>query len=536
MKIMKKNRIVSFMVISMLLVFCCVLATKQIQNIDSGYENNLQHKVEMEKGADPSLGIKKFSDNDYTVSQDFVSHLPLVIIDLDGQKIPEAYEYIEDLERVVKKEDIDPYVNANLSVIDNENDINMLSDTPAEESGMQIKYRGNTSIGYLKHQYRIKLIDEDGNNNPQDIMGMGSDSDWVLNTSLADSSLIRNYMVYDICGQFRPYVPDVKYCEVIMKDGDTYTYQGLYLMMENIKQGTDRVDISDYNPKQDYVSYMVRRDRHDEEEIELNTYATENQLSYGYLSLRYPKSEDATEDVINNVTNDISEIEKVLYSEDEDTFRKYSNYIDVDSFVDYFIINEFFCNYDAGNNSTYMYKDVRGKLEIGPLWDYDNALDNNLKSFMVDPATISFQSQTWFAQLAQSEAFNKKLIKRYRELRQTYFSNDYMEQYIDSLTEYLGNAQKRDWSRWKNQNTSKRFELLEDSDGITIDRNSNTYKEEIQRVKDNIEVHAEYIMPELEKLLQDSKYKKVDIVYTGYGVLVILAFIITVVFVRRNIR
>ena len=76
-----------------------------------------------------------------------------------------------------------------------------------------------------------------------------------------------------------------------------YEYQGLYLMMEPVEQGSDRVDISDYNPKNNYTSYLVRRDRYDEEGVMLDTYATLNQLCYGYLDLKYPKSPDLTDEI-----------------------------------------------------------------------------------------------------------------------------------------------------------------------------------------------------------------------------------------------
>ena len=54
--------------------------------------------------------------------------------------------------------------------------------------------------------------------------------------------------------------------------------------------------------------------------------------------------------------------------------------LDMDSFVDFFIINEFFASYDAGQHSTYMYKSAEGKLTMGPYWDFDGAMDNSRMS------------------------------------------------------------------------------------------------------------------------------------------------------------
>ena len=71
----------------------------------------------------------------------------------------------------------------------------------------------------------------------------------------------------------------------------------------------------------------------------------------------------------------MSSFEKALFSYDYDT-RDYGyvNYIDVDSFVDSFVWNEFVINDDFAAYSTYLYKDVRGKLTLGPPWDFNNVL------------------------------------------------------------------------------------------------------------------------------------------------------------------
>ena len=49
------------------------------------------------------------------------------------------------------------------------------------------------------------------------------------------------------------------------------------------------------------------------------------------------------------------------------------------SFVDYFILNEFTCNYDAGWLSTYVYKDIGGKYKM-VLWDFNSSCDNYTES------------------------------------------------------------------------------------------------------------------------------------------------------------
>lgn len=497
------------------------------------YLENKQEEIVKEK-VDSSLGITEF-DEEFKVDETFTSHLPLVIIDTEGAEIPGVYTYNKAEERfVLKDENLDPYVNGKITIIDNENNINTLSDDADLVSNMKIKYRGNSSVVFEKHQFKVKLLTEDGQKNKQSIMGMAPDSDWIINISMIDSTLVRNYMTYTLAGKLMEFAPKVKYCEVIMKDGDSYHYQGLYMMMENIKQGKGRVDIKDYDPTKNYTSYILRRDRYDEEDIMIeDTYALDNNLGYGYLGIKYPEADDVDEKVYNYIRNDIDTIERILYSEDRETFLQYDNYINEDSFIDYFLFNEFFANYDAGNNSTYLYKDVGGKLTIGPVWDYDNAMDN-IGQYMLDTKRIDFAGQTWFSELVKSEKFCRKLKKRYAELSQGMLSSEYISNFIDETMDYLGNARKRDWARWNHQYTKERFDLLKDGNGVVVDRNYKTHEENVQRLKDLLTEHSKYIMPGLEKLEKDSIFKMHRDSYAGFAIAFIVIFFSTVVIVRRR--
>ncbi|WP_051993195.1 CotH kinase family protein [Clostridium sartagoforme] len=82
---------------------------------------------------------------------------------------------------------------------------------------MKIRLRGNTSINYAKKQYFIKLINDDGSENTQDIFGMGEEYEWILNISYIDKSLIRNYLALSLSSKIMENVPEARYCEVIIK-------------------------------------------------------------------------------------------------------------------------------------------------------------------------------------------------------------------------------------------------------------------------------------------------------------------------------
>lgn len=72
------------------------------------------------------------------------------------------------------------------------------------------------------------------------------------------------------------------------------------------------------------------------------------------MDIVYPSEDNLTEAQRNWIEREFFQFEKSLYSYDYDTSDYgYWNYIDIDSFVDYFLINELTLNADSGELSTY---------------------------------------------------------------------------------------------------------------------------------------------------------------------------------------
>ena len=94
--------------------------------------------------------------------------------------------------------------------------------------------------------------------------------------------------------------------------------------------------------------------------------------TYNDLFIEYPGKASLTETQREWITKDISKFEEVLYGDNfADPVYGYAKYIDVDSFVDYYVFNEVFMNNDAGDLSTYVYKELNGKLQMA-VWDFNN--------------------------------------------------------------------------------------------------------------------------------------------------------------------
>jgi len=320
------------------------------------------------------------------------------------------------------------------------------------ESSIGIRIRGKSSRSYPKKQYRIELWDENMEDYDAEILGLSKESDWILAGPFKDKSLIRNSLAYHIGGEVMGYAPRTIYCEVYVKEkGQTLgpnSYKGVYLVIENIKRSDDRVAIYPaYEGRKD-TSFILNKDVPGLSDVVINTYGKETLYYPKHLEVVYPEN-TSTPDQLTYMTRYISELERVLLSYDYDSEDGYSQYIDVDSFVDYYILNEFFRNTDAGIFSTYLYKDYGEKVHIGPIWDFNEALGNNPDfGGYYDYTGFYINTNFWYKRLMEDRRFVNKVVNRYGDLRKTYLSDDYLYQVIDENVEVLSGVIPSNFERW----------------------------------------------------------------------------------------
>lgn len=495
--------------------------------------------------------IKSVND-DFDVDKSFNSHLPIVVINTKGEEF-QQYGYWNQQSHTFTS-DVNPdeaMTDCSVYLYDNVEGQNYLSDNPKTVSDAKIRYRGNSSQIYEKKQYLIKFVDDLGLDKDVDVFGMGEGNSWALNGSMIDKSMIRNFLAYKLSSNIMESSVDCDYCEMLLYNGKDYEYMGVYLMIEKVGRGEDRVNIGKFSPKNKVTSYILKRDRYDKWKLNLQNYSYVNDFSYGALQVEYPNPEELTNTGLSYIENDISAFEKALYSNDPNEFIKYRNYIDMRSFADYFIINELLVSYDAGLNSTYMYKDYGGKLKMGPVWDFDGTMDNHIYS-PYDYDSTAFQNAPWFDRMMLDPVFCEMLISRYNELRKGVLSDDNINNIIDSTVAYLGNAQQREWSRWGHKYINS--EYLKDSADrhgiIHINRNLNTFSEEIDKIKTVINNHGDWLdknnnifylkvntVKELEKYkIWDAENKSKLIKNNGsaLAVIYISVFLIAVIMVQKE--
>ncbi len=444
-------------------------------------------------------GRTSFKDRQLLVDESFTCNLPLIVLDTNGTVPPPHVVWDDTAGYYVENGEEDLYVYGSASIIDNLSGINHPDDTPVLESGIMLRRRGNTSVNYDKHQYLLKWIDSSGKEAPKNVLGMGSDNEWALNISFIDKSLLRNYLAYTIAGEFMDFAPDTRFCEVIWRDGDTYLYDGVYLILENIKVGKNRVDLPAFSENADHLPFLLRRDRYDDNGTLLENYATKNRLLYGYLDILWPNSNILSDQSIQRITEQINQFEMALFAEDYSEFIQYKDCIDINSFVDYFILNEFLMNYDAGFNSTYIYSDYSGRLKMGPVWDFDQAMDNDpLNAAKLD--STAFHDAPWFRKLLRDPEFTLLILERYHELRQSILSDQSIQSFIDRTIQGLGSSIERDWARWGYFYRDGGYLLTESPN--QPDRNAKTYEEEIEKLKTVLSTHGAWMDERLDSLYQ----------------------------------
>ncbi|WP_320919211.1 CotH kinase family protein [Eisenbergiella porci] len=410
-----------------LLLLAALLLSRHIDPEKQRYQQHLSYNTQVE---DTSLSI----DEDT-----FSSHLPVVSIETGGVVIPgrpEQGQHIKDIEN--------SFIQADMRIYDREGELNKLSSQPVLESKINIRVRGNSSRTFDKVGYLFKFTDDAGMERKLEVMGMEKDSTWVLHGLYLDKTLMRNYMWYNLAGQIMEWAPDVRYCEVFLD----HEYQGLYVMAEQISMGEGRIEMTKYDGKSNISSYIVCADRESVNDVQyLDNFTSYALRINGKLEVKYPGASRITPELTEYISRDFSRFEKALYSFDYDTARYgYQNYIDVDSFVDYFIINEVTQNTDAGLYSTYFYKDVSGKLKMC-VWDFNNCCDNYIED-QTPMAGFFMQHRPWYFMLCKDEAFMEKVITRYHQLRKGILSEEAVESYIAGVQSYLGPAIERNFEKW----------------------------------------------------------------------------------------
>ena len=365
------------------------------------------------------------------------SNIPIVVINTDSLEIVDEYRIV-----------------GQMGIINNGGGMrNHITDPFNDYSGkINIEIRGSTSQSFPKKSYGFETQDDSGENRNVSLIGLPEENDWVLYAPYSDKAMLRNILSYRLSRELGQYAPRTKLCELIL-NGE---YQGVYVLIEKIKRDQNRVDISRLNPEDisgDDLSggYIIKIDK------PTGNSGPSWQSDAGgiYFQYEYPKYDEIVPEQKTYIKNYLDDFEQALvadhYADPDIGYRKY---MDENSFVDFFIINELAKNVDGYMLSTFFYKDKEsngGKLNMGPVWDFNLAFGNAdyREGYYTDGFQLSINDVPWWwDRILQDTTFTNHIQEKWCNIRKKQYSDGAITSIIDSLSMLLEEAQERNFTKW----------------------------------------------------------------------------------------
>jgi hypothetical protein len=381
------------------------------------------------------------------------SNLPIIVIRTNGQKISES-----------------PKIMARLGIIDNgPGKRNQITDPSNHYDGWAgIEYRGSSSSTYPKKPYSIELREANGDEIDRPLLGMPAENDWILISPLNDKTLLRDALSYLLANALGRYAARVRYCEMVL-DGE---YQGVYMLVENIKRDKNRVNISNLKPDDltgDALTggYILRIDKYGPPpggaggDFQSQYSSVEGSWRRNWFQYFQPKPDEIAPEQKQYIQQYIRDFEDMMHG--PNFTKEYEQWIDTDSWIDYLLVQEITKNTDGYRLSAYFYKDrnsLGGKLVMGPIWDFnisfgigDYCEGASYRGWGKDFNTVcgsdGWGIPFWWEKLWKDPAFRKKAAQRWRKIRDKgAWSNERIYAKIDSLATLLNEAQARNFERW----------------------------------------------------------------------------------------
>jgi spore coat protein CotH len=319
----------------------------------------------------------------------------------------------------------DIYVTGSIKIVSNFKDV-------VFDGKTEIKGRGNSTWEMAKKPYRIKLDKKAA------LLGMAESKNWVLLANYADKTLMRNELAFIASrNSGLAFTPNSRFVEVYLNG----SYNGNYLLTEQIKEGKDQVDVED-------GGYLLEQDGFAAgEPVHFNT-------PRGVpITIKYP-DEKITQTQRDYITDHVQKFENALFAADfTDPLVGYRKYFDVDSYVNYYIVNEVMGNPDTFW-STYMYKKANNdKIYTGPVWDFDISINNDDRLGDITNKLMleaGFDPKMWIQRLMQDPAFRQKIRSRWNELKPKMQT---LSTTASLLEKKLAVSQVRNFSTWNILNT-----------------------------------------------------------------------------------
>ncbi|MCK5691452.1 MAG: CotH kinase family protein [Bacteroidales bacterium] len=374
----------------------------------------------------------------------FESNLPIIVITTEnGQSIPD-----------------EPKMTAHMGIVNNGSGLNTIPGIFNDYDGkIGIERRGASSQGYAKIGYGLETRLENGENNNVSLLGMPVENDWVLHGPYSDKSLIRNVLAYHFAAAMGQYAPRTRLCELLIND----SYSGVYMLTEKIKRDTFRLDVGKLEPHEvsgrdltgGYIFKIDKGETPDNHWVSPYPSIGNNDIRLLY---HYPKPDEIVTAQKDYIEEFVTDFEDALDGDQfNDPVLGYKPFIDMQSFVDFQLVNELAKNVDGYRISTYLHKD-KDKLDrvspikAGPVWDFNFGFGNAdyydasvTSGWQYEHPADYWSTPFWWRRLKEDPEYFNLMVDSWKAYRTTILSDTRVEEVIDSLTTMLADAQQRNF-------------------------------------------------------------------------------------------
>ncbi len=299
------------------------------------------------------------------------------VVNIKFMCLPKIYIHTENNAEILDKEN---YVNSTVRI---EDPSKIYTDGTPFESTAGIRGRGNSTWGMPKKPYKIKL-DKAAN-----LLGINSDDkEWALLANYSDKSLLRNIVAFKISEivEMR-WTPKSVSVEVYLND----KYLGVYALTDHKEVSEKRLNLNlaEENGAVE-GDYFMELDFHYDEGERFKT-----DLKQLPIMLKDP--EEVSAEQFNFVKDFFNKAEAVLYSDNfTDSEEGYHKYIDINSFVNYFIVQELSKNCDGNMRGSCYLSIIDNKIiEQSFVWDFDIAF-GNAKHIVTEQGASSDGPTGWY--------------------------------------------------------------------------------------------------------------------------------------------
>jgi spore coat protein CotH len=370
--------------------------TEQISGVTSNdFSKNIDYTVKTTDGREEK----------YEIHITYFTGLPIVYIDTNGFPIDSKEEYRDGFTSV--------YGSSNFMNIPN--------------SEMEIRGRGNSTwYFHPKKAYQLKFSDK------TEMLDMPKDKKWIFLAEHSDKTLLRNKIAFEM-GYISKldWTPQSVFSEVFINN----EYNGTYHITQKVEESDNRVVLGDTG----YLLEIDQLERMKDDDVYFYT-------SEFLINIKEPEVAYDSEE-FNYAKNLINEFETVLkgskFNDPEDGYIKY---IDLDSFIDWYLISEITKNQDSRSWSSIFLNVVPGeKIKMGPLWDFDLAFGNVNYSECEFPEGFWVKDNAWYHRLFQDPVFVSRVKNRFLYFKR---NQDLILGKIDFYAAYLHLAQNENNEKW----------------------------------------------------------------------------------------